>query len=186
MTTDDEAIAAKIRMIRDHGHARKYYHYVEGYNGRLDAIQAGFLALKLRYLSKWNAKRREAAAFYNNLFAKSGADIVTPYEPSWSKAVYHLYVIRCAERDGLRNALEKKGIGTGIHYPIPLHLQNAYTNLGYKAGDFPASEAASAETLSVPMFPTLTTEQQRVITGQILQFIAKNTSMAIGTSRLSY
>src|SRR5581483_892760 len=142
VTTNDAEVARKIRMIRDHGQAKKYYHDIEGYNGRLDAIQAGFLSVKLRHLEEWNIKRRQAAARYRELFARTSHEAVPPYEPSWSKAVYHLYVVRCAERDALRSALEREGIGTGIHYPIPLHPQKAYESLGYKEGDFAIAERA--------------------------------------------
>lgn len=168
VTTDDEAIAARVRMLRDHGQVRKYYHDREGYNGRLDAIQAGFLTVKLAHLPHWNAARREAAACYNDLFAKSGAEIVTPCEPSWSKAVYHLYVIRCAERDALRSDLEEVGIGTGIHYPIPLHLQHAYLSLGYKVGDFPAAEMSARQIVSLPMSTSLSPQQQTIVVENVL------------------
>lgn len=163
VTTNDGEIARKVAMLRDHGQATKYYHDLEGYNGRLDAIQAGFLSVKLAYLPEWNAKRREAAARYNDLFANSRAQIVTPYEPSWSKAVYHLYVIQCAGRDALRDALANEGIGSGIHYPIPLHLQKAYVSLGYRTGDLIVAETAAAQIVSLPMSTTLTPEQQTVV-----------------------
>ena len=163
VTTSDGEIARQVAMLRDHGQARKYYHDIEGYNGRLDAIQAGFLTVKLAHLPEWNAKRRQAAARYNDLFANSRAQIATPYEPSWSKAVYHLYVIRCAGRDALRDDLAKEGIGTGIHYPIPLHLQHAYVSLGYRKGDYVVAETSAAQIISLPMFPTLSPEQQTIV-----------------------
>jgi len=175
VTTNDAALAAKVRMIRDHGQAKKYYHDLEGYNGRLDAIQAGFLTVKLKYLAEWNAKRREAAARYNNLFAKSGAAVAPPYEPFWSKAVYHLYVVQCAERDALRDALAKEGIGTGIHYPIPLHLQKAYVSLGYKAGDFVVAETAASQIVSLPMSTTLCLQLQTTVADNVLRASALRT-----------
>jgi dTDP-4-amino-4,6-dideoxygalactose transaminase len=160
VTTNDVEIAAKIRMLRDHGQAKKYYHEVEGYNGRLDAMQAGFLHVKLAHLANWNEQRREHAAEYGRLFADVSANLIPPYEPSWSRAVYHLYVVRVNDRDGLMKDLKEAGISTGIHYPIPLHLQNAYKSLGYKQGDFPICERVAETILSLPMYPQLTLEQQ--------------------------
>ncbi len=172
ITTNDEHVAKISRQLRDHGQAQKYYHDIEGYNGRLDAIQAGFLGIKIKHLSDWNVQRREAATRYNQLFVQSSASVITPFEPSWSKAVYHLYVIRCRDRETLREALNQAGIGTGIHYPIPLHLQKAYTGLAYKPGEFPVTEAVSAEILSLPMFPTLVPEQQSRVVNEVIHFIS--------------
>jgi dTDP-4-amino-4,6-dideoxygalactose transaminase len=169
-TTNDNCVADKMKMLRDHGQAKKYYHDVEGYNGRLDAIQAGLLHAKLTHLAKWNAQRRERAAEYNRLFAAADEAVVSPFEPSWSRAVYHLYVIRADDRDGLMNHLKKVGIGTGIHYPIPLHLQKAYATMAYSQGDFPVAEKAAAEIVSLPMFPQLTAEQQARVVEEILNF----------------
>jgi dTDP-4-amino-4,6-dideoxygalactose transaminase len=172
-TTNDQALADKIKMLRDHGQAKKYYHDVEGYNGRLDAIQAGLLHKKLTHLAKWNAQRRERAAEYNRLFGAADDAVVPPFEPSWSRAVYHLYVVRTDDRDGLMNHLKKAGIGSGIHYPIPLHLQKAYAALKYHQGDFPVAEKAAAEIVSLPMFPQLTAEQQAKVVEEILSFNSK-------------
>ena len=172
-TTNDEALAAKVKMLRDHGQAKKYYHDVEGYNGRLDALQAGLLNVKLAHLAKWNAERRARAAEYNRLFAAADEAVVTPFEPSWSRAVYHLYVVRIADRDGLMDYLKQAGIGTGIHYPIPLHLQKAYAGLNYHAGDFPVAEKAAAAIVSLPMFPQLTAEQQARVVKETLSFAEK-------------
>jgi dTDP-4-amino-4,6-dideoxygalactose transaminase len=177
VTTNDAGLAKKISMLRDHGQAQKYYHDVEGYNGRLDAIQAGLLHVKLTHLAKWNAQRRERASEYNRLFAAADQTVVPPFEPSWSRAVYHLYVIRTADRDGMMNHLKKAGIGTGIHYPIPLHLQKAYNSMGYKAGDFAVCEKIAAEIVSFPMFPQLTADQQAKVVREVLQF-AKNQAVA--------
>ncbi|PYR74869.1 MAG: erythromycin biosynthesis sensory transduction protein eryC1 [Acidobacteria bacterium] len=170
VTTNDPDVAARVRKLRDHGQARKYYHDVEGYNGRLDAIQAGILHAKLRHVSEWNAQRRERADHYNRLLAPMPG-IVTPYEPSWSHAVYHLYVVRTADRDGLIAHLAGAGIGTGIHYPIPLHLQQAYRSLSYKAGDFPVAERVAAEIVSLPMYPQLTAAQQDRVVSEIRRFV---------------
>ena len=170
VTTNDEAIAAKIRMLRDHGQAKKYYHDIEGYNGRLDSLQAGLLHVKLAHLARWNAQRRERAAEYNRLFALADGAVVAPHEPSWSRAVYHLYVVRTEDREGMGTHLKTAGIGTGIHYPIPLHLQKAYSSRHYKAGDFPVCEKIASEIISLPMFPHLTTEQQAVVVEEVLRF----------------
>ena len=169
VTTNDSYVADKIKMLRDHGQAKKYHHDVEGYNGRLDAIQAGLLHVKLRHLAEWNAARRERAAEYNRLLASSDA-VICPHEPSWSRAVYHLYVIRTADRDGLMDHLRVAGIGTGIHYPMPLHLQKAYGSRGYQAGDFPVTERIATEIVSLPMFPQLIAKQQALVVKEIHAF----------------
>ncbi len=175
VTTNDEKIAQKVRMLRDHGQAKKYYHEFEGYNGRLDAIQAGILGIKLRYLSEWNEKRRLNASLYtkhltHNTHHSSLNTVITPYEPSWSKAVYHLYIIRVRRRDELQRYLSENGIMTGLHYPVPLHLQSAYMNIGLKKGDFPVTEKVSSEILSLPMFPQLTEQQIRYVADKVKQF----------------
>jgi len=175
VTTNNSGLAKKISMLRDHGQAQKYYHDVEGYNGRLDALQAGLLHAKLAHLAKWNAQRRERADEYNRLFAAADESVVLPFEPSWSRAVYHLYVIRTADRDGLMSHLKKAAIGTGIHYPIPLHLQKAYSSMGYKAGDFPVCENIAAEIVSLPMFPQLTADQQAKVVREVVQFAKSQT-----------
>lgn len=163
VTTADPEIAKKVRMLRDHGQAKKYYHDMEGYNGRLDAIQAGFLRVKLRHLADWNAKRREAAKRYSELLSGI-SQVVLPYEPDWSRAVYHLYIVRVANREALQKHLSDAGISTALHYPVPLHLQKAYAS---KTGSFPITEKAAAEILSLPMFPQLTSEMQQHIISEI-------------------
>ena len=163
-TTNDENLARKMRMLRDHGQAKKYYHDMEGYNGRLDSIQAGLLHVKLKHLSNWNTSRQERARKYNELLSAASADIKTPFQPSWSRAIYHLYVVQVENREAVQAALAKENIGTGIHYPIPLHLQKAYANQGYRAGDFPVTEKAAERILSLPMFPNLSeADQVRVV-----------------------
>ena len=169
VTTDDQTLAQKVKMLRDHGQAKKYYHDMEGYNGRLDAMQASCLRVKLKHLSKWNESRRQIAYHYDELFADFNG-VIPPYDPLWAKAVYHLYVIRIEKRDDLQKYLSENGVATGIHYPIPIHLQNAYTHLGYKKGDFPVSEKLASEILSLPMFPELTLEQQEEVAGRIKEF----------------
>lgn len=171
--TNDSDIAADMRMIRDHGQAQKYYHNVEGYNGRLDAMQAGFLHVKLAHLANWNDRRRERAAEYNRILSSNDA-VVRPFEPSWSRAVYHLYVVRTADREGMMEHLKGAGIGTGIHYPIPLHMQKAYTWLNYRPSDFPISSQVAKEILSLPMFPQLAAEQQAYVAEEIRAFTEKS------------
>jgi len=185
VTTDDAEIAAKIRMLRDHGQAKKYYHDIEGYNGRLDAIQAGLLHVKLQHLARWNSDRRARAVEYNRLFAEAQNPVITPFEPSWSKAVYHLYVVRTADREGLMNHLKKAGIGTGIHYPIPLHLQKAYVSLGYHEGDFRVSEKIAAQIVSLPMYPQLTADAQLKVVQQITKFVEGVNRSVSTTSELA-
>jgi len=171
ITTNDAKIAKACKMLRDHGQAKKYYHDIEGYNGRLDSIQTGILSVKLKHLAEWNARRRERAAEYKSLFEKSGTDIQIPFEPSWSRAVYHLYVVRTDDRERLMAFLKDQGIGTGIHYPIPLHLQKAYNSLNYLRGDFPNTERAAAEIVSLPMFPGLTATQQARVVDEVRRFV---------------
>jgi len=183
VTTNDEKIAQKIRMLRDHGQARKHYHEFEGYNGRLDAIQCGILRTKLKHLSDWNEKRRRNASLYTQLLKRNSEHvtrnpepvtfdtIITPYVPSWAKPVFHLYVIRTKKRDDLQRFLLENGISTGLHYPIPLHLQKAYANNGFKEGVFPRAEKAGSEVLSLPMFPNLTVEQIEYVAKKINEFL---------------
>jgi dTDP-4-amino-4,6-dideoxygalactose transaminase len=170
VTTNDACLAQTVRMLRDHGQSKKYYHQIEGYNGRLDAIQAGILRVKLRHLADWNEKRRAAAARYNELFAGLEGRAIPPFEPPWSKAVYHLYVVRVQNRDGLMKRLGAAGIGTGIHYPVPLHLQEAYESLRYQQGDFPITERVSRDIVSLPMFPHLAAEQQFRVVTEMMNF----------------
>ena len=181
-TTNDDDVARKVKMLRDHGQARKYYHDLEGYNGRLDAIQAGLLLAKLAHLAKWNTQRRERAAEYNRLLADNAA-VTCPYEPSWSRAVYHLYVIRTDNRDGMMEHLKTAEIGTGIHYPVPLHMQKAYSWLNYIAEDFPVASRVSSEIVSLPMFPQLSADQQARVIEEILAFtISIPPKRAVGTA----
>ena len=169
VTTNDASVSAKIKTLRDHGQVKKYFHDVEGYNGRLDSMQAGFLHVKLAHLAKWNKQRRELAAKYNQLLA-GDESITCPYEPSWSRAVYHLYVVRTTDRNGLIHHLQEAGIGTGIHYPVPLHLQKAYTSLGHTSADFPTAVQVASEIVSLPMFPHLTANQQLRVVEQVARF----------------
>jgi dTDP-4-amino-4,6-dideoxygalactose transaminase len=168
-------------MLRDHGQAEKYYHDMEGYNGRLDAVQAGILSVKMRHLEGWNASRVEAARRYDDLFAAADVPLILPVEPSWSQPVYHLYVVQANNRDGLRRELVAAGIGTGIHYPVPLHLQKAYAGLGVGRGSLPATESAADRILSLPMFPGLSEAQQERVVETVIRSTVrvKATSAAI-------
>lgn len=170
VVTDDEEIAARIRMIRDHGQQQKYYHDLEGYNGRLDAIQAGVLRIKLKRLAAWNHQRQKNAEYYDQLLSDvPGVDSVKVAD--FAQSVYHLYVIMVDQRDDIQQFLGEKGIATGLHYPLPLHMQKAYEHLGYKKGDFPATERAAQRLLSLPMFPELTREQIEYVTNSIKEFM---------------
>lgn len=169
VVTNDEEIADKVRLLRDHGRRGKYEHLVKGYNYRLDALQAAILRVKLKSLSSWNENRRELAKLYNELLAGTG--VITPIEREYAKHVYHLYVIRVKDREGLQKWLKSRGIATGAHYPLPLHFQKAYEHLGYKRGDFPAAEKCSQEVISLPMFPELTREEIEEVSGAIKAFL---------------
>jgi dTDP-4-amino-4,6-dideoxygalactose transaminase len=168
--TADEGLARRMRMLRDHGQSRKYVHDIEGYNGRLDAIQAAVLRLKLKRLEGWNQARRANAAHYTRLLADvPGVRILD--EAVRSRSVYHLYVILVADRAGLQRFLAEKGVGTGLHYPVPLHLQKAYAHRGFKKGDFPVSERTADTLLSLPMFAELTHEQIEYVVGCISEYM---------------
>ena len=170
ITTNDGEIAEKVKLLRNHGRiTKKYEHEIEGYSSRLDNLQAAILRVKLRHLNKWNKSRRKNAKKYNELLSNISG-IITPYEADYAKHVYHLYVIRVKDRDRSREELKSKGIATGIHYPSPLHLQPAYNYLGYKEGDFPITEKASQEILSLPMVAELTDEQIEEIVELIKNF----------------
>lgn len=176
ITTNDPDVARKAAMLRDHGQSKKYYHDIEGYNGRLDSLQAGILRIKLRHLSRWNEQRRASARIYDELLAPLAGSVANPVESPSSKSVYHLYVVRTQFRDALQKHLTDAGIGTGIHYPIPIHLQLAYEDRGWKRGDFPNTEAAADEILSLPMYAGLTEDQQRRVTESISQFASLTVS----------
>jgi dTDP-4-amino-4,6-dideoxygalactose transaminase len=173
VTTNDERIARVCRMLRDHGQSKKYYHDMEGYNGRLDAIQAGLLHVKLRHLPEWTTQRRACAAEYDDLFARAEGVVVAPPVPEWSRPVYHLYVVRVTDREAVQKELTAAGIGTGIHYPVPLHLSAPYVRLGLSTGDLPITERAAAEVLSLPMFPGLSAESQRRVATEVVAAIRR-------------
>jgi dTDP-4-amino-4,6-dideoxygalactose transaminase len=167
--TNDSEVAAKFKMIRDHGADRKYYHETYGHNYRMEAIQAAVLRIKLRHLDEWTEARRRNARRYDEYLEGLPATI-RPTEMSYAKHVYHLYVIRSPHRDKLQKHLETKGISTGLHYPVPLHLQKAFHDLGYKEGDFPVAEKVAKEILSLPMYPELTEQQLKYVCDSIMEF----------------
>jgi len=172
VVTADSSLAAKIRMLRDHGQSQKYKHEMEGYNGRLDAIQAAVLRLKLKRLEKWNQARRENAAYYTRLLSDvPGVEIVQ--EAGFAESVYHLYVVMVDDRDALQKFLSDKGIATGLHYPLPLHLQKAYADRGFKPGDFPNTERNTSRMLSLPMFAELTHDRIDYVVECIKEFVGK-------------
>ena len=168
VTTNDAELAQRVRIIRDHGQNKKYHHLIEGYNGRLDALQAAILRIKLPHLKQWNEKRRNVAEIYNELL--KGAQVKTPIEPRWSQGIYHLYVVRLERRDEVQKYLAQRDIQTGLHYPVPLHLQEAYLNVGYHEGDFPVTEQLAREILSLPMYPQLERAQQTAVADALQQF----------------
>ena len=151
VVTNDASVADQIRLLRNVGQAAKYHHQVKGYNHRLDTMQAAILCVKLPCLDKWNALRRQAAGHYERLLAD--LPVSTPTAVAGAEHVYHLYVIQVENRDALQAHLNDAGVATGIHYPIPIHLQPAYVELGYKRGDFPVTERGAERILSIPMYP---------------------------------
>ncbi len=165
----DAASLATVRQLRDHGASRRYHHDIEGYNGRLDAIQAAFLRVKLRRLARWNEARRRHAGRYREALADV-AEVRLPLEVPYAKHVYHLFVVRAERRDALQSRLAERGIATGLHYPLPLHLQNAYRHLGLGPGAFPVTERAGETILSLPMFPELTDAQLCRVVETIREF----------------
>ncbi len=157
VTPHNADYARTIRMLRDWGAEKKYQHVLKGYNFRLEGIQGAVLRVKLKYLEKWTEQRRAAGARYDQLLAGSG--VPTPFAHAHNRHVYHIYAVRTADRQAWQDALNAEGVQSGIHYPIPVHLLPAYADLGYKAGQFPHSEKAANEVLSLPMFPELTAAQ---------------------------
>jgi dTDP-4-amino-4,6-dideoxygalactose transaminase len=172
VTTNDENIYKQVKMIRDHGQVKKYYHDIEGYNGRLDTIQASILNIKLKSLDQWNKRRITLANVYDQEL-KCINEIRTPEVPQWSSPVYHLYVIRVNDRDHLKNHLQENGIETALHYPIPLHLQKAYYRLGYSKGSFPISEKCADTILSLPLHPWLDVTEIQYTIEKIKEFYKK-------------
>ena len=171
ITTNDDALATELRSLREHGQSTRYYHPVIGYNARLDEIQAAILRIKLRKLPEWNARRLAIARHYNDRLQGSG--VIAPEIPEGGRHVFHCYVIRVPDgrRDALRQYLSERGIGTGVHYPIPIHLQEASAFLGYRQGDFPVTERLAAEVVSLPMYAELTDAQVETVAGAVKEFM---------------
>lgn len=172
VVTNSEEIRGNMLYLRDYGRKGRYEHIAKGYNSRLDTLQASVLRVKLRHLDKWNENRRKAGNYYTELFKKSGLDISLPFEEGYAKHIYHLYVIRVKQRKALMDRLANKGIRTLIHYPIPIHLQKAYKELGYKKGDFPVSEKCCEGVLSLPMYPELSGEEIEYVVDSISEIMA--------------
>jgi dTDP-4-amino-4,6-dideoxygalactose transaminase len=171
ITTNDEKLADDLRALREHGQSTRYYHPIVGYNARLDEIQAAILRIKLRHLDEWNARRQAIAAQYNELLA--GGDIITPEIPRGGRHVFYCYAIRVpgGRRDALRAFLTERGIGTQIHYPVPIHMQEAAQFLGYRKGDLPVTEKVAGEVLSLPMFAELTDAQIDRVAASVTEFM---------------
>ncbi len=167
VVTNDAELAEKIRILRDHGQSRKYYHKVIGWNGRMDGLQGAVLCVKLAHLPAWNDARRKNAGLYTCLLTDR-EEIILPREMDYARHVYHLYVIRTRCRDDLKSYLAEKGIVCGIHYPVPVHLQEAYRHFGIQKGTFPVAEKCAEEFLSLPMYPELTREQIECVAAVLL------------------
>jgi dTDP-4-amino-4,6-dideoxygalactose transaminase len=170
VTTDDEALARRIAMLRDHGRADKYTHPVLGLNCRLDEVQAAIVCLKMDYIEGWTEGRRRNAAFYDRALAESG--LTLPQERPGGRHVYHQYVVRSVRRDALARHLSERGIATGVHYPLPCHLQEWCLPYGGGPGSLPVSEALSREVLSLPVYPELTAEQRGRVASAVVEFCA--------------
>jgi dTDP-4-amino-4,6-dideoxygalactose transaminase len=169
VATNDPDLARKFRLIRDHGSEQKYQHETLGHNYRMEGIQGAVLGVKMKHIHRWTESRRSHARLYNELL--SGLpDFVLPKEMPYAKHVYHLYVVRTPHRESLQTHLQARGVATGLHYPVPLHLQKAFQGLGYTAGDFPAAETAAAQVLSLPMYPELTREQIGYVAESVKEF----------------
>jgi len=166
VVTSDPALAQRVRVLRSWGEERRYEHSVKGFNYRMDGIQGAILRVKLRHLEAWTEARRARAADYARAFAGTGID--TPVERPGCRHVYHVYAVRLAHRDATRAALQAAAIQTGVHYPIPVHLQPAHADLGYSAGDFPISERVASQVLSLPMFPEMTTAQVQAVAAAVV------------------
>jgi dTDP-4-amino-4,6-dideoxygalactose transaminase len=174
IVTDNADIAEKSRVIRVHGSKPKYYHHVLGYNSRLDELQAAVLNVKFPHLDRWSDLRREKASTYTSLLKEKLGDlVVTPVEKDGNHHVFHQYTLRVENRDELQNYLKEQGVATMVYYPLPLHVQPVFADLGYKEGDLPETEKAAKEAISLPMFPELKTEQQEYVVAKIAEFYGK-------------
>ncbi len=169
VVTGDPQLAERIGILHLHGIRDRYYHHLIGINSRLDAMQAAVLLVKVKYLDKWNDSRRVKAEYYNNKL-KDVEGITVPFCEKDNRCVYHQYVIRSGRRDELKGFLDSKGVGTGLYYPVPLHLQRCFSFLGYQQGDFPRAERAARETLAIPVYPELSRKEQDYVIGAIREF----------------
>jgi dTDP-4-amino-4,6-dideoxygalactose transaminase len=171
VTTNDDELAARVRLLRTHGEATRYHHTAIGGNFRMDALQAAILRVKLPHLRHWNERRRENAATYARLFREAGvpATLVLPFEPSGTRHIYHQYVIRSPRRDALQGSLTSRHVGTAIYYPVPFHRQECFAGLPSARQAFPAADAACAEVLALPIFPELTLAQQEYVVATIAE-----------------
>jgi dTDP-4-amino-4,6-dideoxygalactose transaminase len=176
VTTNNADYAKKVRLLRDWGSERKYHHDLKGYNYRLEGVQGAVLGVKMKYIEGWTDARRRHGARYDELLAGSGYGL--PSAPASLRHVYHVYAVRHPARDALQAFLHDRGVQTGIHYPIPVHLQKCFAELGHKVGDFPHSERAAAEVLSLPMYPEFSSKQQDEVVAALRDFAAKNPSKA--------
>lgn len=166
VVTNNDKIYKKLLMLRDYGRVSKYEHAIIGYNSRLDTLQAAVLRIKLKKIGTWNKMRQKAALTYNGLF-RHMHKVITPYEENFAEHVYHVYAVRVPQRDGVFKRLQERQVGAIIHYPIPLHMQPAYRDLGYRQGDFPVSERIAKEIISLPMFPHLSKKQAKFIVNAV-------------------
>jgi dTDP-4-amino-4,6-dideoxygalactose transaminase len=176
--TNNPELRATMAMFRDHGQARKYYHSVVGWNGRMDGFQGAILSIKLKHLDNWTAARRSHAHAYTKAFANTHG-VLTPKEAACAKHVYHLYVLRVKDRDQMLKRLAERGINCAIHYPVPLHLQDAYKHLGLAAGSFPVAERCSKEIISLPMFPELTPADIATVVREVSAEVEKTESTLV-------
>ena len=168
VTTNDDDIAKRIILLRNCGQTEKYHHAIKGFNSRLDEVQAAILQVKMKHLEQWITKRRKNAELYTK--ALRGSSVITPSEPAGYKHVYYLYVVRSKRRDALQKHLASKGICTMVHYPIPIHMQPAYNDMGWKKGDFPAAERSASEMISLPMYPELEKDEIEDIAAAVHSF----------------
>lgn len=168
VVTNSKEIHRQLLLLRDYGRKSRYRHIIKGYNSRLDTLQAAILRVKLKYLDSWNNKRRWAAQLYSELFKEADLEIILPFEADYARHIYHLYIVRIKNRSRVIKRLSERGVRTLIHYPIPIHLQKAFKDLGYKRGDFPITEKVCREVLSLPMYPELTEREIRYV---VVQFI---------------
>jgi len=177
VTTNNAQHAGTVRMLRDWGQDRKYHHILRGYNYRMEGFQGAILRVKLRHLERWTEARRAVVNQYNQQLENAGVE--RPVEMPWGRHVYHVYTLRTDDRDGMQASLQAEGIQTGIHYPVPVHLQPAYADLGYGRGAFPHSEAASAQVLSLPLYPELSSQAVAEVAGAVKRAVANRTTATV-------